>query len=116
MRSNEKDKDDVCYTQPKTLEQRVAIANDFTKRFKYPLPFGIDDMNNRVNDAFAAWPERLYIVDETGKIAYKGGNGPFKYDPKEVRTWLAGRYGEVKPAAPATPEAPAATGSSEKKS
>jgi hypothetical protein len=120
MRSNDKDKDDVCYTQPKTLEQRVAIANDFTKRFKYALPFGIDDMNNAANDAFAAWPERLYIVDETGKIAYKGGNGPFKYDPKGVRAWLVERYGEVKPAvpvAPAAPETPAATAtSSEKKS
>ncbi len=42
MKSNVKD--DVCYAQPKTLEQRVAIANDFTKRFKFPLPFGIDDM------------------------------------------------------------------------
>jgi len=119
MRSNEKDKDDVCYVQPKTLEQRVAIASDFTKRFKYTLPFGIDDMNNAANDAFAAWPERLYIVDETGKISYKGGNGPFKYDPKEVRAWLAGRYGEVKPAAPTTPAAPqtpAPTTSNEKKS
>jgi len=107
MRSNDKDKDDVCYTQPKTLEQRVAIANDFTKRFKFTLPFAIDDMSNSANDAFAAWPERLYIVDENGLITYKGGNGPFKYDPKEVRAWLAQRYGEVKPQA-APPAEPAA--------
>jgi hypothetical protein len=106
MRSNDKDKDDVCYVQPKTLEQRVAIANDFTKRFKYPLPFGIDDMNNAATNAFAAWPERLYVVDENGKISYKGGNGPFQYDPKEVRAWLTRRFGEVKPAAPAAPQKP----------
>lgn len=96
MKSNEKDKDNVCYAQPKTLAQRVAIANDFTQRFKFTVPFGIDQMNNAANDAYAAWPERLYIVDEQGRIAYKGGNGPFKYDPKEVRDWLAARYGEVK--------------------
>ena len=96
MQSNAKEKDDVCYAQPKTLEQRVAIANDFTRRFKYSVPFGIDEMNNAANDAYAAWPERLYNLDENGRVAYKGGNGPFKYDPKEVRTWLAGRYGEVK--------------------
>ena len=109
MRLNDKDKDDVCYMQPKTLEQRVAIANDFTKRFKFALPFGIDDMNNAANDAFAAWPERLYIVDLNGKISYKGGNGPFKYDPKEVRAWLVHRFGEVKmQTTPATQ--PTATG------
>jgi hypothetical protein len=61
------------------------------------VPFGIDEMNNAANDAYAAWPERLYILDENGRVAYKGGNGPFKYDPKEVRAWLAGRYGEAKP-------------------
>jgi hypothetical protein len=105
MKSNEKDKDDVCYAQPKTLEQRVAIANDFTKRFKFSVPFGIDEMNNAANDAYAAWPERLYILDENGHISYKGGNGPFKYDPKEVRAWLAQHYGEVKhPEPPPSPE------------
>jgi Iodothyronine deiodinase len=105
MKSNEKDKDNVCYAQPKTLAQRVAIANDFTRRFKFTVPFGIDQMNNAANDAYAAWPERLYIVDEQGRIAYKGGNGPFKYDPKEVRDWLAARYGEVKHPEPAAPPA-----------
>ncbi len=40
---------------------------------------------------------------KNGHISYKGGNGPFKYDPKEVRAWLAQRYGEVKHPEPATP-------------
>ena len=88
-------KEDVCYAQPKTLEQRVAIANDFIKRFKYPIPFGIDDIDNAANDAYAAWPERFYIIDESGHIAYRGGMGPFHYDPKEVRAWLAKRFGAV---------------------
>ena len=108
MKSNKKDRDDVCYKQPKNIEDRIAIANDFTKRYKFSVPFGIDEMSNAANDAYAAWPERLYIVDDSGHISYKGGNGPFKYDPKEVRAWLAQRYGEVKhpePApAPATAE------------
>jgi len=105
MKSNLKD--DVCYAQPKTLQQRVIIANDFTKRFKFPLPFGIDDMSNAANDAYAAWPERIYIIDESGHIAYRGGIGPFNYKPEEARGWLAARYGAVKHEAPKSP--PAAT-------
>jgi len=104
MKSNEKEKDNVCYAQPKNIGDRVAIANDFTKRFKYPVPFGIDKMSNAANDEYAAWPERLYIIDESGRICYKGGNGPFKYDPKEVRAWLTQRYGEVKHPATASTE------------
>ncbi len=96
MKSNLKEKDNVCYAQPKTLEQRLAIANDFTKRFQFNVPFGVDEMDNKANDAYSAWPERLYVIDEQGRVSYKGGNGPFRYDPKEVRAWLAKRYGEVK--------------------
>jgi len=103
MKSNLKDKDDVCYAQPKTLEQRVMIANDFVKRFKFTLPFGIDDMSNAANDAYAAWPERIYIIDESGRIAYRGGIGPFNYKPEEARDWLAARYGAVKHGALKTP-------------
>ena len=103
MKSNLKEKDDVCYAQPKTLEQRLVIANDFTKRFKFSLPFGIDDMSNAANDAYAAWPERLYIIDESGHIAYRGGMGPFNYNPAEVREWLAARYGAIKHETPKTP-------------
>jgi type I thyroxine 5'-deiodinase len=112
MKSNVRD--DVCYAQPKTLEQRLTIANDFTKRFKFPIPFGVDDMSNAANDAYVAWPERFYIVDESGHIAYRGGMGPFNYKPDEVRAWLAARYGAVKHDAP-TPkstDAPATSGSS----
>jgi Iodothyronine deiodinase len=113
MKSNVKD--DVCYAQPKTLEQRMAIANDFTKRFKYPLPFGVDDMGNAANDAYAAWPERFYIIDESGRIAYRGGMGPFNYKPSEVRDWLAARYGAVKhePAPAAATATSAGTGSAD---
>jgi hypothetical protein len=94
MKSNLKD--DVCYAQPKNLEQRVMIANDFIKRFGYPLPFGIDDMSNAADLAYSAWPERLYIIDESGHIAYRGGMGPFNYQPSEIRDWLTARYGAVK--------------------
>lgn len=85
-------KEDVCYVQPKTLEQRVAIANDFSRRFKYPLPLAVDTMDNAAEQAFAAWPERLYVIGEDGKIVYQGGLGPFDYKPEEVRAWLEARF------------------------
>ncbi len=85
-------KEDVCYPQPRTLAQRVAIANDFVKRFRYDVPLAVDDMENHANEAYAGWPERFYIVDENGKIAFKGKPGPFGFHPEEVEAWLAGRF------------------------
>src|SRR5258707_10599632 len=93
MKSNVKE--DVCYAQPKTLEQRVAIAKDFVERQKYPLPFGIDDMNNAADLAYSAQPERLYVIDDHGEIAYAGSMGACNYDAEEGRTWLRKRFGPV---------------------
>jgi hypothetical protein len=82
----------VCYPQPQTLAQRVAIANDFTQRFHFPIPMGVDPMDDAANRAFAGWPERIYIIDESGKIVYRGGIGPFNYHPEEARAWLEMRF------------------------
>ena len=86
MDSNEKES--VCYPQPRTLAQRVAIANDFARRFHYDVPLAVDPMDNRANALYAGWPERFYIVDEGGVIVYKGKPGPFGYHPEEVEVWL----------------------------
>ena len=88
----------ICYAQPKTLGERLAVANDFVKRFRYPVPLLVDDMSNRANELYAAWPERIYIVDEQGRIAYKGKTGPFGYHPEELEAWLARRFPEARTA------------------
>lgn len=90
MDSNEKE--NVCYPQPRTTAQRVAIASDFVKRFHYAIPLAVDPIENGANATYAGWPERLYVIDENGIIVYKGKPGPFGYHPEEVETWLAKRF------------------------
>lgn len=55
---------------------------------KLSVPSVLDGEDNRVNAAYAGWPDRLYIVDIQGKIAYKGGPGPAGFKPAEVEAWL----------------------------
>jgi hypothetical protein len=90
MDSNEEE--GVCYPQPKTTAERLAIAKDFAQRFRYALPLAVDDIENPAERLYAGWPERFYIVDEQGKIAYKGEPGPFGFHPEEVEAWLARRF------------------------
>jgi hypothetical protein len=87
------EKESVCYTQPKTTAQRLAIANDFVKRFHWEIPLAVDPIENPANTAYAGWPERFYVVDEKGVIVYKGKPGPFGYHPEEVEAWLAENVG-----------------------
>jgi peroxiredoxin len=98
----ENTEDGICYAQPKTLAQRVAVARDFVKRLHYPIDFGIDGMNNAADEGYAAWPRRFYVIDEKGRIAYRGGMGPYHYRPEEVRAWLTARFGPVKHDKPLT--------------
>jgi len=91
MTANEKE--DVCYKQPKTIGDRILIANDFVKRFHYPIPLAVDEMDDPVEKVYAGWPERFYIVDREGRIVYKGEPGPFGFHPEEVEVWLARNAG-----------------------
>ena len=93
MESNEKE--GVCYPQPKTTEQRLAIANDFTRRHDFPIPLLVDRIDNAADAVYAGWPERLYVIDEAGVIVYKGETGPFGFHPEEVEAWLAKQFGTV---------------------
>lgn len=92
-------KEGVCYPQPTNLGDRVKIANDFVQRFHYGIPLVVDPIENPANEAYAGWPERLYVVDENGAIVYKGKPGPFGYHPEEVEAFLAQRFPAVNPAA-----------------
>ena len=90
MKSNQTE--NICYAQPQTMEQRLAIANDFVKRFDYPMPMLVDGMDNTADQVYAGWPERIYVIDENNKIVYKGATGPFGFHPQEVETWLQKRF------------------------
>ena len=102
MDSNEDE--GVCYRQPKNLPQRIAIAADFVERFGYSVPMLVDPMDNPAEEAYAGWPERLYVIDEQGLVAYKGRKGPFGFDPDELELWLEENLPTRKEAEPA-PEA-----------
>jgi type I thyroxine 5'-deiodinase len=92
MEANEKQ--GVCYPQPRTFAQRLAIANDFAKRFSYRVPLAVDGIDNPAEKLYSGWPERLYVLDEAGRIVYKGEPGPGGYHPEQVEAWLAKRFPE----------------------
>jgi hypothetical protein len=89
---------DVCYRQPRSTAERVAIARDFSQRFDFRVPLLVDPIENPANDVYAGWPERIYILDEQRTIVYKGKTGPFGFHPEEAEAWLAQRFeGEAVP-------------------
>lgn len=86
MESNETE--GVCYPQPRTSEERVAIARAFVEHHEYPIELAVDRIENPADAVYAGWPERLYVIDTQGTIRLKGELGPFGFDPEAVEAWL----------------------------
>ena len=82
MESNRKDQ--VVLKQPRAFAERHDAARILVDRLKYRMPVAIDAMDNRADQAYAAWPERIYIMGGGGRILYKGGMGPFGFMPEEA--------------------------------
>jgi hypothetical protein len=70
----------IVYNQPTTELERVEIAATCRVELDLELPMLIDAMSNEVDTAYAALPERLYVIDAEGKIAYRGDPGPWGFD------------------------------------
>jgi len=43
-----------------------------------------DALDNAVASTYGGWPDRLYLIDTDGRIAYQGGEGPFGFKPDEL--------------------------------
>src|SRR5688572_372478 len=69
-------RDNVLVADPKSLEERRKVAREFAAQFKLKLPILVDTLDDRLERAYAAWPDRVYVIDAAGRIAYKGGPGP----------------------------------------
>ena len=82
-------KESFVFNQPKTFEERKGLAKVLVERLKYRMPVAIDAIDNRAGEAFAAWPERIYIIGAEGRVLYKGDVGPFGYHPEEAGKALA---------------------------
>lgn len=52
------------------------------------LPLLIDTIDDRVGHAYSGMPDRLYIIDRAGKVAYQGGRGPMGFRPGEMEQSL----------------------------
>jgi type I thyroxine 5'-deiodinase len=81
-------KDKVLFANTRTADARTDVANVCAVTLGIQLPALIDDVDDRVERAYTGWPERLYVIGSDGRVAYKGGAGPFGFRPEEAAAAL----------------------------
>ena len=62
----------------------LASTRGATTLDRAPMHGGIDDMQDTTEQAYQGWPDRLYLVDVDGAIAFAGGRGPFDFKPNPL--------------------------------
>jgi hypothetical protein len=75
--------------QHRQFDERLAAAKLCAHELKLQMPTLVDGMDNAASILFAAWPERIYIVDKGSTIYYRGGYGPYDFNPAEAQLALA---------------------------
>jgi len=77
---------------PTTMEERRKVAGQCVDSLNFGVRTVVDEMDDAVNKAYAAWPTRLYLIGLNGKVEYAAGLGPFDFHPakldKGIRKYL----------------------------
>ena len=81
-------KDGVLFKSTQTAEERYEVAHLCVVKLGIEMPALLDDPYNRTERAYTGWPDRLYVIDSAGRIAYKSQAGPFGFKPGDVEAVL----------------------------
>jgi Iodothyronine deiodinase len=84
MHSNIDDK--VVFASPRSEEERGFVAGACVRKLGIEIPAVLDEFGNSTEQAYTAWPDRLYLIDSTGRVAYKSKPGPFGFNADELQT------------------------------
>jgi len=63
---------------------------------KINIPTLIDGIDNRVGTDYSGMPDRLYLINKAGVVAYKGARGPFGFKPAELEAAIKTELGLAK--------------------
>ena len=82
MQSNVRD--NVLFRSPRDEQERTSVAGACVRKLHIKFPALIDSFDNQVEMAYTGWPDRLYLIQPDGRVAYKSKPGPFGFDPDSL--------------------------------
>lgn len=83
------EKEQVLVHSTKTFDERLAAAGTCQLKLGLKIPALVDQPDDAVERAYTGWPDRLYLIDRDGNVAYKSAAGPFGFRPEELEAAIA---------------------------
>jgi type I thyroxine 5'-deiodinase len=87
MESNIKDK--VVFASPKNEDERAFVAGACVRKLGIKFPAVLDEFGNSTEQAYTGGPDRIYLIDQKGRVVYKSKPGPFGFKADDLGKALA---------------------------
>jgi thiol-disulfide isomerase/thioredoxin len=78
-------RDKVVFASPRSEDERASVAGACVRKLGIKIPALLDEFGNSTESAYTAWPDRIYLIDRNGKVAYKSKPGPFGFKPDQLQ-------------------------------
>ena len=76
---------DTGIYDPTTIEERRKVASQCEVALQYGIKTYVDEIDDATMIAYAAWPERLYLIDTDQRVLYPGARGPGGFSPAGLK-------------------------------
>jgi hypothetical protein len=78
----------VLLRDPRSEAERTEAASSCVRKLGIRFPALIDGIGNAVERQYGGWPDRLFLIDRQGVVAFKSEPGPFGFEPKLLEAGL----------------------------
>ena len=80
---------DIRVSDPRNTDERIDVAATCAINLQIRIPVVVDEVDDTIASAYGALPDRLYLVDTAGTVAYQGDPGPWGFNPDALAEAIA---------------------------
>lgn len=86
-------KQGVVFRSPRSQQEREQLAGTCVRKLGIKFPAVVDGFNNATENAYTGWPDRIYLIDSSGRVVFKSQPGPFGFKPDLLSAALSRLFG-----------------------
>lgn len=86
--------DGVLFRSPRTNSERTETASACVRNLGIRIPALLDGIDNHIERAYTAWPDRLYFIGQDGRVIFKTRPGPYGFSSRSLEDVLHRFAGE----------------------
>lgn len=88
----------IDLAQPTSDQARCDVAGRCQAHLQLTVPFLVDTVVDGVGAVYSGMPDRFYLIDARGRVAFKSGRGPFGFRTAELEQALLWQLAEQRSA------------------